>query len=611
MGFDVLLLVLAGALAVTALARKIGFPAPLAVTAVAAAVSFIPNIPAEIDSEVILTLILPPLLYSASLDITFQDFRISLRQIRRLGIGLVVVTALVVGGVANVLIGDISIAAALLLGAIVAPPDAVSASAIGKQLGLPRRIMSVLSGESLINDAAALTLFTLFLNGAVKGANFGIGEGIVLLLVNIVVGVAIGLAIAVVVQFVRVRIRDPLIETVIGLLVPFAAYLIAEHLGGSGVLAVVSAGLYLGYNAPKGSYVMRLQEQPIWATIDVLLEAFVFALIGLQLASVLNSTIHGSRGLGPSLGIAFVILGLCIAVRFIYVFATYYVREIPPFKRWSNRKSKTPEPKMSWRDLTVISWAGMRGVVTLASAAAALSWPGLPAGDLILLSAFVVTVGTLLIQGLTLPWLIKRLQVVDPSQARKDMEAERELIHRTYRLAVERMAPKWEALREKFGDKQTEQIIARLKNSSMTRLRMIQDDSNPENAVVPSDSSNTEIESNTETSANLGSSPASENTGPAQLGRGVALSDNSRLSLRTGLNKISDRPTKEAMYKQKVKQGALITKLRRELNDARRKVLIEERDQGRVDEEAMRTVLMELDTEEFALDQSWMSRMRS
>lgn len=548
-----LLLLLVGALAVTALARKLGWPAPLLVTAVAIAVSFLPNLNVEIEPELILTLVLPPLLYSAALDISFQDFRTSLRQIRRLGIGLVIITALVVGGIANILIGEIGLLAALLLGAIVAPPDAVSATAIGKKLGLPRRVMTVLSGESLINDAAALTMFTLFLTGLNQHTEVNFGQGFVLLLVNIVVGVGVGLAIAFVIQFVRIRIDDPLIETVIGLLVPFAAYLLAEELQGSGVLAVVAAGLYLGYNAPKASYVMRLQEQPIWASLDVLLEAFVFALIGLQFKNVLIEAINSERGLGYSLGVAFIVLGVVILIRPAYVFFSYYRRQIPVFKERRIRRGRA-EPEMSWQDLTVVSWTGMRGVVTLAAAAAAKAALG-PAGDLIFLIAFVVTIGTLLLQGLTLPWVIKALKVSDPDQEARDLAAEQALMSKTFKVAMEQMQPTWEKLAAKIGQDKADKLMARIQGSAAARMAALQDDDD-----------------------------------------GAAAAQPSRLGL--------DRVPQQQMAK-------YMTDARRQMNELRRKVLIEERDQGNLDEEVMRTVLLELDTEEFALDKSWQSRMRS
>ncbi|WP_394940667.1 cation:proton antiporter [Psychromicrobium sp. YIM B11713] len=574
---ETILLLLVGAMAVTVAARKMGLPAPLVVTAVALAVSFIPGVGFEIDPEVILTIVLPPLLFSAALDISFQDFANSLRQIRRLGIMLVILTALVVGGIANILVPDLTLPAALLIGAIVAPPDAVSATAIGKKLGLPRRVMTVLSGESLINDAAALTLFRLFLVPVLLGAgNFSqnvVGEGILLLLVNIVIGVGFGLLIAVVVQFIRERVKDPLIETVIGLLVPFVAYIFAEHIGfemndleftGSGVLAVVAAGLSLGYNAPKASYTMRLQEQPIWASVDVLLEAFVFAVIGLQFKEVIQSAVESPHGLGFSLGVAFILLAVTILIRPAYVFLSYYRRRTPRALRRQQRRGRS-EPEMSWQDLVVISWTGMRGVVTLASAATVTGLAAsqyIPAKDIIYLTAFVVTIGTLLIQGVTLPFVIKWLKVTDPDQAKRDAVAERELVAKTYEVAFREMQPQWEAISKNLGPEIADKILNRFKQLALAQTQAQRADEELEEATD-------EVE--TADSATPGKPSA----------------------------------------QQRKEMSNFMNDTRRMLNDIRRSVIIRERDAGNLDEEVMRTVLMDLDAESFAMDKSWQNRMRA
>lgn len=278
-----LLVVLVVSLALTALARAKGLPAPLLVTAAALAASFVPGLPhIEIDSDVILTVVLPPLLYSAALDVTWQSFRQSLRQIRRLGIVLVIVTAIVVGAVAYLLVPDMTLPAAILVGAIVAPPDAVSAAAIGRKLGLPRRVMTVLSGESLINDAASLTLVRVF-TLIIAGESLTLWEDAGIFALAIVVGLLVGGVLGVLVHWLRMRLGDPVIATIMSILLPFVAYVLAEELGGSGVIAVVTAGLYIGYNSPKEGYETRLQERPLWTSADVILEGFVFALIGLQL----------------------------------------------------------------------------------------------------------------------------------------------------------------------------------------------------------------------------------------------------------------------------------------------------------------------------------------
>ncbi|UXN30213.1 cation:proton antiporter [Curtobacterium flaccumfaciens] len=356
-----LLILLIGSLAVTGFARAKGLPAPLLVTAVALAASFLPGLPPmEIDSEVILTVILPPLLYSAALDVSWQSFRGSIKQIRRLGIFLVIVTALVVGGVAYLLIPDMTLPAAILLGAIVAPPDAVSAAAIGRKLGLPRRVMTVLSGESLINDAASLTLVRVF-TLIIAGTSLTIWQDLGIFGLAIGVGLVVGIVLGVVVHWIRMRINDPVVETIMSILLPFVAYILAEDLSGSGVIAVVTAGLYIGYNSPKEGYATRLQERPLWTSIDVILEGFVFALIGLQLNTVVQDLVESERSLGQTLTAAAVVLAVVILVRPLLVFESYarnrfngkWLRPLRiklsrghPSLRWMRGSA---EPKLNWR----------------------------------------------------------------------------------------------------------------------------------------------------------------------------------------------------------------------------------------------------------------------
>ncbi|WP_148286019.1 sodium:proton antiporter, partial [Curtobacterium sp. B8] len=471
-----LLAMLIGSLAVTGFARAKGLPAPLLVTAVALAASFLPGLPhIEIDSEVILTVVLPPLLYSAALDVSWQSFRTSIKQIRRLGIFLVIVTALVVGAVAYLLIPDMTLPAAILLGAIVAPPDAVSAAAIGRKLGLPRRVMTVLSGESLINDAASLTLVRVF-TLIIAGTSLTVWQDLGIFGLAIGVGLVVGGVLGVLVHWIRMRINDPVVETIMSILLPFVAYIGAEHLSGSGVIAVVTAGLYIGYNSPKEGYATRLQERPLWTSIDVILEGFVFALIGLQLNDVVQKLVESERSLGQTLTAALVVLAVVILVRPLFVFESYVRNRINgrwlrplrirlsrghPSLRWMRG---TAEPKLNWRELTVISWTGMRGVVTLAAAVSVVASPTeIPAQDTIFVIAFIVTVGTLLLQGLTLPFVIRALDVQDPEEGIEDVRSEMRLNERTTRAAIdliEQRRPEWGA---RFGAEATDVFVARLK----------------------------------------------------------------------------------------------------------------------------------------------------
>jgi CPA1 family monovalent cation:H+ antiporter len=443
--------IVVGAVAVAAVARWKGWPAPLLVTVVALLASFLPFVPdVAIDGHVLLNIVLPPLLYSAALDVSFLSFTRAMPQIRRLGVGLVVVTAGVVGLLAWWIMPELTLPGALLLGAIVAPPDAVSAAAIGRRLGLPRRVMTVLSGESLINDATSLTMYRVFA-AIVAGATVTLAGGVGQFFVAVLVGVAVGLAFGAVLHGLRMRVADPVVNGTFGLLAPFGAYAIAEQLLGSGVLAVVAMGLFVGFNAPKTSYATRQQEAPLWLSADFLLESFVFAYIGLQLPRVLVDLKDGEVG-GVVLLSAVVLLAVLV-VRPLFVYpahawgqwwtrmrlrrwkriAAVHPDAVHPDAVRAGRPGRHPlseeqlrrrlaETRLSWRDNAVISWAGMRGVVTLATALAAADLAGMDgaAAHAIVVVAFVVTVGTLLLQGLTLPWLIRALGVVDDREQQED-----------------------------------------------------------------------------------------------------------------------------------------------------------------------------------------------
>jgi Na+/H+ antiporter len=417
----VLMGVLAGSLALTAFARRYNLSAPLLVVVVALGVALIPGVPRfELEPELVLTVVLPPLLYSTSLESSLAHFKRALRPIIALGVVLVALTAVVVALVVHLLLPDVPFASALVLGAVVAPPDAVTAVAIGRKLGLPRRVMTVLTGESLVNDAAALTLYKVAL-AAVAGTAGSAGHGFAVFGVATVLGIAVGLAIGGLVVLIRRLLDDPLMESAFGIIVPFGAYVAAEHLhplgaefSGSGVLAVVAAGLYLGHRSLYASPATRMQDRSVWASIDVLLEALVFALMGLQLPFVLEGAQHAARDNGTLALVALAVLAVTMLVRVPAVFVSAY---LPSTLRLFGRGRAAPP----WQTLAVVSWTGMRGVVTLAAAAGVPA--GTPGREEIQLFAFAVAIGTVLIQGLTLPPLIRVLKVQDPDEASRD-EAE-------------------------------------------------------------------------------------------------------------------------------------------------------------------------------------------
>lgn len=395
--------VLAGA----TVAERIGLPPPLLLLAVGVAASYLPGLPElRLDPEVVLIGLLPPLLYAAAIQTSLVDFRANQRAILLLSVGLVAFTTVGVGAVVHELLPGVSWPVALALGAVVAPPDAVAATAVAKRIGLPRRIVTVLEGESLLNDATALVSLRTAVAAIAGGWSLaGLAGDFVIAAGG---GVAVGLAAFALCAWVRRRVQDPLIDTGVSLVVPFAAYLVAEEIHASGVIAVVVAGLLLGHQAPiLQTAPSRIAERVNWRTVAFILENTVFLLIGLQASWILADV--GASDLGPG-RIAAVCAGTLVAViglRLVWVFPARYLlakpgpdgaRRIPPA-----------------RNTFLIGWAGMRGVVTLA--AAFVIPADTPDREILLLAAFTVVAGTLFLQGLTLPWLARVLDVPAPDPA--------------------------------------------------------------------------------------------------------------------------------------------------------------------------------------------------
>ncbi|MCX6468222.1 MAG: Na+/H+ antiporter [Corynebacteriales bacterium] len=413
-----ILVVVVAALAVAALARRYQLASPLILVLVGLGISWIPGLPiVGLDPDVVLFIILPPLLYSAAQDSSYVALRRNIRAIGLLAVALPLVTTVVVGFVAYWSLPQLPLVAALVLGAVVAPPDAVSATAIGRRLGLPRKVTTLLGGESLLNDATALTAYRLAL-GAAVGATTSVWGGIALFAEAAIGGVVVGLVLGVVVSKIRQWLTDPPMETALGIVIPFATYFVAEEVHASGVIAVVVVGLYLGQRSAREGYATRLQDSAVWRSIDVMLESFVFLLIGLQLPEV----IRGLRGhsVGAIIWAAVAVLATVIVVRMIWMFpATYLPRMFSAKLR--ERESAPPAGAVF-----VVAWSGMRGVVSLAAAFAipltTEDGSAFPARDEIIFLTFVVTVGTLLLQGTTLPWLIRRLGV-QSNERRSDLLA--------------------------------------------------------------------------------------------------------------------------------------------------------------------------------------------
>lgn len=398
---------------VAALARRLGISPPLALIVTGVAGSYLPFIPEpRLSSEVVLVGLLPPLLYAAAIRTSLVDFRENRGVIGALSVGLVLFTALGVGALAWWLL-PIPFTVALALGAVVAPPDAVAATAVARRIGLPRQLVTILEGESLVNDATALvalrTAIAAFLTaGAVTLATVTLD-----FVWAVVGGVAIGLAVALAVGAVRKHVRDPLLDTSLSFMTPFLAYLPAEQLHTSGVLAVVVAGLLLGHKSPViQTASSRMSERINWSTVQFLLENAVFLMIGLQMRRIVADVAASDLGLGQILGTSAAVLAAVMLLRPVWVFP---LRWLSPHL---GRRGSEPGP---WSHSAVLSWAGMRGVVTLA--AAFVLPPEVPERSVLVLIAMVVTVGTLLVQGTTLPWLARRLRVRGPDP-REDALAE-------------------------------------------------------------------------------------------------------------------------------------------------------------------------------------------
>jgi len=389
---------------VAAVAGRYNRSAPLVLAVVGVAASYLPFVPQiKLSSELVLVGFLPPLLYAASIRSSLVDFKANRRAIGLLSVGLVVFTAFAVALVTWWLL-PVGFATALALGAVVSPPDAVSATAIGRRIGLPRRVVTVLEGESLLNDATALVLLRTAVMAATGTAAVTFAGVAVDFLRAAVGGVVIGLTATAVIGYVRRYVTNSVTDTSLSFMAPYIAYLPAEALHASGVLSVVVAGLLLGHKAPVlQNASSRLAERINWSTVLFLLENAVFLLIGTQLRPILGDVRSSGLPVSRIVLACVAVLLTAIVVRPLWVFPARYLIVKPAPDR-----SGRPSP---WTSSAIVSWAGMRGVVTLA---AAFALPPSRHREVLILAAMVVVGGTLLIQGLSLPWLARRLGVRGP-----------------------------------------------------------------------------------------------------------------------------------------------------------------------------------------------------
>ncbi|WP_405654057.1 Na+/H+ antiporter [Streptomyces sp. RK9] len=429
-----LLLLLLGALVTVPLGDRIGLPAPVLMTlfgGVLAFLSFVPNV--EIAPELILPLVLPPLLYASVQRTSWRQFAANIRPIMLLAVALVFVTTAAVAAVANAVVPGLPLAAAVALGALVAPPDPVAATAVAGSLGLPRRLVSILEGEGLFNDVTAIVLYHVAIAAAVSGT-FSWPSAVGRLVLSAVVAVAVGLALGWLSNKLMGLLGDATLQTGLTLLVPFVAYVLAEELLGSGVLAVLTTALYLAENAVDADDVLgRITGQSFWEIVDTLVTGVAFGLIGLELHNVFG-TADGREWEMVGWGAA--IVAVVVGVRLMWLLPATWLA-----KRLHKRRDYDEEIPTSWRETVVMWWSGMRGV---ASVALALAIPlktddgaPFPARDEIIFIAFCVIIATLIAQGLTLPWLVRKLGVRADTDAERALE--RELAVRAAKAAKARL----------------------------------------------------------------------------------------------------------------------------------------------------------------------------
>lgn len=424
----IIIMMLFGISFLSILSRKYKFPFPIVLILSGILISVIPGLPViALSPDIVFIIFLPPLLYGAAWSTSWHEFKAAIRPISLAAVGLVLFTMSAVAVVAYSLIPGITWPLAFLLGAIVSPPDAVAATSVTKGLGLNPRLITILEGESLVNDASGLISYKYAL-AAITAGNFILWEaGLNFLLISLA-GIALGLAIAYIIYLIHKKfLCDPVVEVTFTFLTPFASYLLAEHFHFSGVLAVVSTGLYLSFRSHEiFSHQSRIMAYSVWDVVMFVLNSLVFILIGLQLRSVMQGISEYSFGSLALWGVC--ISAVVIVVRFIWVYPAALLPHVV------SKKIKEREA-LDRRNLVVFGWAGMRGVVSMA---AALALPitmadgsPFPQRNLVIYLTFCVIVSTLVLLGLTLPWVIRMLKIEPYSVAMEEYETRTKVVSLT------------------------------------------------------------------------------------------------------------------------------------------------------------------------------------
>jgi len=409
------LLVAVGGL--TALARLLRVPYPIVLVVAGAAVGFFPGLPEiKLDPEVVLVIFLPPLLYGSAIFANFNDLKQNLRGLTLSTVGLVLATMCGVAWAAHALIDGMSWEAAFVLGAIVSPTDPLAAATVMRRLDAPRRLVSGIEGEGLFNDATALVAYKVAVTAVVAGS-FSLADAGLEFVLGAAGGVAIGLAAGAILGEIRRRVPDTEVNVTLSLLSGYAAYIPADAIGASGILATVTAGIYMGIRAPAILPTRpRLQGYFVWEVLDFVVNTILFVLVGLQLRTIVD----GLDGYSAStlVGYGLAVSGVVVGVRLAWFFTMPYL-----IRMLDRRPSQVPRRlSPGWR--VVLAWSGMRGAVSLAIA---LALPfttdagnAFPERDLIIFLTFTVIFFTLVVQGLTLPLLLRRLGITDGGEAAEE-----------------------------------------------------------------------------------------------------------------------------------------------------------------------------------------------
>jgi Na+/H+ antiporter len=466
---ELILICLVAVALLAIVARKIRIPYPILLTIGGMVLALIPGLPAiHLEPELVFNLFLPPLIYPAAVYTSWRDFRANLRAILLMATVLVLITMAATAFLFPPLVG-LPLAVGFVFGALISPPDAVAALSVTQNLRVPRKIIVILEGESLVNDATSFISFR-FAVAAVMTGSFALGQASLQFLFVATGGVCVGLAVGWLATQVQKRLDDPPVQTMLSLLTPYVAYFSGERLHVSGILAVVIAGMYYGWRAPRIlSGRMRLQAIPVWEMVLFILNGILFMLIGLQLPQVIHALPPGSAFQIAKLAV-FVLL-VIVLVRFVWIFGATYLPRF--FSRTLRRKNRIP-----WRQTALIAWTGMRGADSLAGALAIPFFlpngQPFPGRNVILLLTFCVIFGTLVLQGLTLAPLVRWLGIEDDHVTEKEERLARLKANEAALAHVEAM----EALH-----RARPKTIERLRSEYLDRIQQLRSEGPPEKTI--------------------------------------------------------------------------------------------------------------------------------